>query len=79
MHDVKNILGAMLFGAKTPLTTAEIRRVFNEVAGMRADPDLPTLRDSDVQRIIAELRDTLAAVPIGIMLTETGGGYRLQT
>lgn len=81
MPELKQILGAMIFGAERPLGVAEMRRCLAEVAEEQGGPFLvfAEARKGDVEAALAELRATIAAAKVGFHLGEVAGGYRLQS
>lgn len=77
---LKQILGALIFGANRPLKLLELRKCIVEVAeddetvAVYADVDNKLLKDA-----LTELADDLSSNHTGFSLHETAGGYRLQS
>lgn len=84
-HDVapelKQILGALIFGATRPLTAREMRRCLQEVG--EHDESIARVfaevRPGDIDAALAELEQDLAQGRWGIVLGQVAGGYRLQS
>ncbi len=77
---LKQILGALVFGANRPLKLRELRECIVEVSAsdetvaVYADVDDKQLKDA-----LKELADELVENHAGFSLHETAGGYRLQS
>lgn len=76
-------LGAMLYGARTPLSAADLRRVLLRVAanaqGAGPEKAFAKTKESEVRKALDELRSHLAQAGMGIILAEVADGYRYQT
>ncbi len=79
MPELKQIIGALLFAAKEPVSLAHMRHVFTQTAEQQggvtkdfADVTEPMLVDA-----IAQLNDDLTSRAVGIHVRETANGYRL--
>lgn len=77
------VLGAMLYGARTPLSAADLRRVLLRVAA-NAEGDGPEkaftkVKESEVRTALAMLREHLEQAGIGVTLGELSEGFRYQT
>jgi segregation and condensation protein B len=81
LPEIKEIVGALVFGADRPLTVAEIRRCLAEMA----ETELPAARafrevsKEHVEEALSELCRQMEAARFGFRLAEIGGGYRLQS
>lgn len=78
------VLGAMLYGARTPLSTADLRRVLLRVAANAEDGGAPEkafakVKESEIRQTLDLLRDHLDRAGIGIRLGEVAEGFRYQT
>ncbi len=77
---LKQILGALIFGANRPLKLSELRNCILEVSesdetvAVYADVDNKQLKDA-----LEEFSDDLKNNHAGFSLHETAGGYRLQS
>jgi segregation and condensation protein B len=79
--DLKQVVNALIFAAKQPLSLAALHQLIAEVAATRgASQDSfvqPTL--GELQRLVGELRADWENRRLGLHLTEVAGGYRFQT
>jgi segregation and condensation protein B len=80
LPEIKQIIGAMLFVNKQPLTAAEMRKVFVQVAEGRTDAmkDFAKVSEKDILEALEQLKADLAERHTGIHLTEMAGGFRLE-
>jgi segregation and condensation protein B len=80
LPELKQILGALIFGSNRPLTLRELRNCVIEVAEsdvaveVYGDVDNKQLRDA-----LEELNRDLESNHMGFSLQDTSGGYRLQS
>ena len=79
--DLKQVLGAMLFGANRPISVHEMRRVFIKVKDLNTDSSTAFLdvAESDIQRALEQLKIELIQQRLGIQLVEVAGGYQLKS
>ncbi|MBA4388284.1 MAG: SMC-Scp complex subunit ScpB [Verrucomicrobia bacterium] len=79
LPELKEILGALIFGANRPLSTKEMRKCLAEVAQTVGGETTAfgSVRDADVEAALGELRVKLEQMRCGFMLTEVAGGFRL--
>ena len=77
--ELKQIVGAMLFGARHPIAKADIRKVLKQVAEDRQDAakDFAAVTMADIEQAIQDLREGLRAARAGIDVVEVAHGYRL--
>ncbi|MFC1462553.1 SMC-Scp complex subunit ScpB [Verrucomicrobiota bacterium] len=81
MADLKQVLGAMIFGANCPLSVKEMRKCLKEVAedgGAEARAFAKTT-EGDIRQALSELDGDLRAKRHGFYLVEVAGGFRFQT
>ena len=78
--EIKQILGAMLFAAKAPLTVAEMRRVFHEVAEEQGGPakDFGEITEKGLREALEQLQRDFEAARLGVHVVEVANGFRLQ-
>ncbi|MFH0909753.1 MAG: SMC-Scp complex subunit ScpB [bacterium] len=78
--EIKQILGAMLFAAKAPLTVAEMRRVFREVAEEQGGPakDFGEVTEKGICEALEQLQRDFEAARLGVHVVEVANGFRLQ-
>lgn len=79
---LKRILGAMLFGARGPVSVPQIRAVLQKVAGGRRTEGAPASCEANDHEIRAELdrlKFELASAGVGLDVKEVAGGYRMVT
>lgn len=75
------VLGAMMFGARQPVSAAEMRRVLQEVAATHPEAGevFATIGEPEIVAALDELKRDLAERHIGLRLVEVAGGLRFQT
>lgn len=85
MHDfvlpeLKQIIGAMLFVRKEPLTVAEIRRVLTATAERRGGitSDFAKANEALIREAVGELDRELTERKVGFHIIEVAGGWRLE-
>ena len=80
LPELKQIIGAMLFVRKEPLTVAEIRRVLSATAERRGGitSDFAKANEALVRAAVAELDRELAERKLGFHVIEVAGGFRLE-
>ncbi len=80
LPELKQILGAMLFVAKQPLSIEEMRKVFVQVAEMHGGPakDFGKVTDEHLRTALEELRVEFEQRKTGILVTEVAHGFRLE-
>jgi segregation and condensation protein B len=78
---LKQILGALIFGAGRVLSLAEMRRALVEVAETQgaAGAGFAKVKESDLRQALDLLNADLTGRKTGFHLAEVAGGYRLQT
>lgn len=78
---LKQVLGAIIFAAKQPLTIAQIRRILSDVAV--GEVGLPAafegLKESEIKASLDALRAEWETRQDGFYLAEVSGGYRFET
>lgn len=80
LPELKQIIGAMLFVRKEPLTVAEIRRVLTSTAERRGGitVDFAKANEQRVREAVAEIERELAERKLGFHIIEVAGGWRLE-
>lgn len=78
---LKQIIGALVFGAKKPLTAREIRKNIEEVAETLGGLFAPyaSLKDRDVREALDALSADAARAQIGFTVVEGPDGFVFQT
>ena len=79
--ELKQILGAMVFAAKRPLTVREMRRCLQEVAEAHggATGVFGEAKNADIRNALTELAQGLEHSGCGFAIHEVAGGFRLQS
>ncbi len=80
LPELKQILGALIFGANRPLTIKELRSCIVEVA--ETDPEVAVFADVQPKQLedaLDELRQDLLRTHAGFTVQEVAGGFRLQS
>lgn len=80
LPELKQIIGAMMFVRKEPLTVAEIRRVLTSTAERRGGvtADFAKANEKQVREAVAELERELSERKLGFHILEVAGGWRLE-
>lgn len=80
LPELKQIVGALLFGSKSPLGAAEIRRVLQQTAEIWGEHTraYAEVSEQDIVAAIEQLRTDLAERKIGLRIQEVAEGYRLE-
>lgn len=80
LPELKQIVGALLFGAKEPISPGQIKRVLARVAESRGGSarDFAKATEGDIRDAIDELREELQTRKYGWQITEVAHGYRLE-
>ena len=81
MPELKQILGAMIFGYSRPLSVKEMRKCLKEVAEVLGEETtaFAKVRESDIEDALNALKEDLEKGMPGFHLTEVGGGFVFQT
>ena len=79
--ELKQIIGAMIFATKRPLTVREIRRCIIDVAEEHGEEIkiFTDVKNSDIKNALEELVKELENNHVGFTIKEVAGGYRLQS
>jgi len=80
LPELKQILGALIFGANRPLTIKELRSCIVEVA--ESDPEVAVyaeVQPKQLEDALDELRQDLMRTHAGFTVQEVAGGFRLQS
>jgi segregation and condensation protein B len=80
LPELKQIIGALLFAAKKPLTVKEIRKALTD-AGVKyggAYEPFGQLKEKELTAAVSELTAELDHGTTGLCIAEVAGGYRLQ-
>lgn len=80
LPELKEIIGAMLFAAKKPLTAKEIRKALVDTGEKfgGACAEFATLKEKDVAAAVEQLQGELTQNSTGLCIAEVAHGYRLQ-
>ena len=80
---LRQVVGALVFGADHDLAPDEIRKCLQEVAKLENAPDEAKLyaqsSTADIRDALIDLRKDIARLELGFELSEVGGAWRLQT
>jgi segregation and condensation protein B len=77
---LREIIGALIFGANRPITARELRQCIEEVA--EADPETAVFAEAglkEVEAAIRSLHEELQLRETGFGIYEVAGGWRLQS
>jgi len=80
LPELKEILGAMLFVARQPLTLADMRRVLVQVAETQGGitKDYGHASESDIAAALEQLKVELIERKLGLEINEVASGFRLE-
>ena len=80
MPELKEIVGALLFVAKTPITAGDMVRVMKLVAENWGGPtkDFAKVKEEDVKAALDQIRADLAEKKTGITIAEVAHGFRFE-
>ena len=80
LPELKQIVGALLFVSKQPLSVADIHRVLQQVAEVWGGntKDFAAATEADVQAVIEQLRADLSEKRLGVHVTEVANGFRFE-
>lgn len=78
--ELKQILGAMLFAAKAPLSLAEIRRILQQTGEIYGGnhKEFGKLKEADIAEAMQQLATDLAQAHAGVHVSEVANGFRLH-
>ena len=79
LPELKEIVGALLFAAKQPLTPAQARRIIKQTAEIEAGitSDYAAATEGQVREAFAAFAADINGQPLGLQVHEVAGGYRL--
>lgn len=81
LPELKQIVGALLFGAGRPLTLKELRTCLVETAGRYGEETkaFADVREADIEAAMAEMAQDLESRKPGFHLQSHGGAFRFQS
>lgn len=80
LPELKQIVGAMLFVSKQPLSLGEMRRVFVQVAEIHGGitKGYARVSEDDLRSAVGQLGADLSEKKTGLRIAEVANGYRLE-
>ncbi len=80
LPELKQIVGALLFGSKTPLGVAEIRKVLEQTAEIWGEHTrvYAEASEEDIAAAVEQLRAEMAERKMGIRIQDVAHGFRLE-
>ncbi len=80
LPELKQIIGALLFAAKKPLTSREIRKALVDAGASYGGPyqQFAEFKEDDILAAIEELKNELVQSSTGLCIAEVAHGFRLQ-
>lgn len=80
LPELKEIIGALLFAAKKPVTAKEIRKALLGTAENYGGPYEPfaALKEKEILEAVEVLREEMEQHPVGLHVAEVAHGFRLQ-
>ncbi len=78
--ELKQIVGALLYASRTPITLGDIRKTLKLVAetGTGAVKDFGEVGEADVRAALEQLQRDLHAGCVGVQVVEVANGFRMQ-
>ena len=80
LPELKEIIGAILFAAKKPVSAREIRKTLVGAGAAYSGPyeQFATVREKEILEAVGELRDEFLNGATGLHIAEVAHGFRLQ-
>jgi len=80
MPELKQIVGAMLFAAKAPLSLAEMRKILQQTGEVNGGEyrEFAKLKETDIAAAVQQLATDLIQARAGVHVTEVASGFRLN-
>lgn len=80
LPELKQIVGAMLFAAKAPLSTGDIRKVLRQVAEIwgKHTCAYAEVSEKDIEDTLRQLQADFAEKKTGVRIQEVANGYRME-
>lgn len=80
LPELKEIIGSLLFAAKTPVTAKEIRKALIGAGETYGGPyeQFASLKEKEILEAVDELREELSKGATGLHVAEVAHGFRLQ-
>ncbi len=80
LPELKQVIGSLLFTAKSPLKISEIRKAIIETGDILSGPykQYKQVNESEIEESIQELKSDLNKFNLGLELNKVAGGYRFQ-
>ena len=79
--ELKQILGAIIFAARQPMTVGAIRKVLQETAEVNKEEAGPQglLKEAEIKACLKQLQNDCEAQKQGVQLVESSEGFRFQS
>lgn len=79
--ELKNVLGAIIFAARQPLTVGAIRKILQETAQAYGEETAAfgSIKDADIKKTLQEMQAECPALKLGFHLVESAEGFRFQS
>ena len=80
LPELKEIIGSLLFAAKKPVTTKEIRKALLGAGESYGGPyeQFTAVKEKDILEAVDQLRESLSKSATGLHVAEVAHGFRLQ-
>lgn len=80
LPEIKQIVGALLFASKVPMTARQMRRIFVQVAELRGGlfEHFAGVKEKQIEEALADLNTAFKQANAGFSIHEVAGGLRLQ-
>lgn len=79
--ELKQVLGAVIFAARQPLTAGAIRKVLQETAEINREEAgvYGTIKEAEIKATLAQLKAECESLNLGVHLVESAEGFRFQS
>ena len=79
--ELKQVLGAIVFAARQPMTAAAVRKVLQETAEINGEDAglYGSIKEAEIKACLHQLKSDCETAMLGVHLTESADGFRFQS
>ena len=79
--ELKNVLGAIIFAARQPLTVGAIRKILQETAQAYGEETAAfgSVKDADIKKTLQDMQAESLTLKLGFHIVESAEGFRFQS
>ena len=79
--ELKNVLGAIIFAARQPLTVGAIRKILQETAQAYGEEAAAfgSIKDADIKKTLQDMQAESQTLKLGFHIVESAEGFRFQS